>query len=130
MVIYLLQVGLGASAQRHCCELALQTVDGDAEGAASVESERRKRKGRNDDELSDEDVGVSASGALGGQDDDSNGSGACVSCRHAYWMDDVAVSSFDTFVFTMFCMLRPPLRGQKVERVPRTQIIMHFIVRI
>ncbi|CBJ25573.1 similar to RIKEN cDNA 2610033H07 [Ectocarpus siliculosus] len=55
--------------------MSSQTVDGDTEGGASVESERRKRKGRNDDELSDEDVGVSASEALGGQDDHSDGSG-------------------------------------------------------
>lgn len=112
MSISLLHDGLGASAQPHFCELALQTVDGGTEGAASVESERRKRKGRNDDELSDEDVGVSASGALGGQDDDFDGTGACISCRHAHWMDDVAVSSLTLLFFTIFCMLRPPLRGQ------------------
>lgn len=105
MVVSLLHVGLGASAQRHFCQLALQTVDGDTEGGASVESERRKRKGRNDDELSDEDVGVSASGALEGQDDHSDGSGACISCRHAHCMDDVAVSTLDTLFVTILSIL-------------------------
>lgn len=42
-------------------------------GRGSPQSGRRKRKGRNDDELSGEEGGVSARGATEEQDDDSDG---------------------------------------------------------